>query len=353
MSNSVVPTVHETNSSNNSTFGGSSNSSTVEMSIDLEQSAFTSFLEQNWAPISEESHGDSILNFLNFDELDDDLSALQFIPDFSVGFSDDSVTDLPTISSTSSAQFHPTSSPPRPVSLSVLEAYLSSRPAGPESDQGPGARNSSNDHECLPKLHEILESLLVPHQHTLPSTVLSEGLAQVVPLDLILQLNRQATENLLSLATCPCAKLPHVTLLYASIISQILAWYRQAAGGSHNMPSQRTGASTTCAETDPTFHIPGAVSPQSTEIKVSQSRVAIGTFDVDDQHLQKAMKIHLLSGEMKRVQGLMNQLRSHTNGTNTVASGVNNVFQSVNSWLEWEFSNIFDMMQSQLKQLNI
>jgi hypothetical protein len=119
------------------------------------------------------------------------------------------------------------------------------------------------------------------------------------------------------------------------------------------MSSQGTGASTTFAATDPTFHIHGAASPQSTEIKVSPSRVAIGTFDVDDQHLQTAMKIHLLSGEMKRVQGLMNQLRSHTDGTNTVASGVENVFQSVNSWLEWEFSNIFDMMQSQLKELNI
>lgn len=339
----------------------SSSSSTAEISMDREQSALSSFFDQTWAPMNEGSHDDSITNCLNFKGLEDDWSSMQFISDFGIEFNDDAVTDLPTISSASS-QLPSSSSPPR-GSHCVLPAYLSSRQGVVESGTGSMTRNGGSDHGCLPKLHEILQSLLVHHSwqpdfYASPSSVVSEGRTQVVPLDRILQLNRQATEDLLSLASCSCARLPHVALLYASIISQILAWYRQAAGCSRSITSQGTSASTGTTTTDLAFQIDESygvsmVFPESAGIKVFPSRVAIGTFDVDDQCLQTAMKIHLLSGEMKRVKGLMSQLRSHTDGQNTMAAGADEVFQSVHNWLDWEFSNIFDMMQSQLKELNI
>lgn len=336
----------------------SSSSSVGEMPMELEPSALRSFSGHTWDPMDEDSHGNSILSFLNTEGLDHELPP----PDFAVGFNDGAPMDPPNISLISS-QLRSAASPPRTGSYSSREAYLFPREGALEPGPGSITSNSASEHECLPKLHEILKSLSVlqPRQadyKALPSSVTSECLTQLVPLDLILQLNRKATDGLASLATCSCVRLPHAVLLYASIISQIVAWYRQAAGCSQNMPPPDTSASTSTAATGTSAPIDGshcgsAVSLQSVDVTVAPSRMAIGTFNVDDQHLQTAMKIHLLSGEMKRVKGLMDQLRLQTDGSNSMTTGVDDVFQSVNAWLEWDYSRIFDMMQSKLKELNI
>ncbi|KAJ6104368.1 Aflatoxin biosynthesis regulatory protein [Penicillium sp. IBT 18751x] len=353
------PPVVQQNSSH-SAVGGSI--SVNDMPIDLEPSAMSSSLGHIWDPTDEDSLGNSILNFHNIEGPDHDLPPMPFVPDFVFGYNDGVPMDPSNINFISS-QLRSATSSPGMGSLSSLEAYVFPKKGILEPGQGSITSGSTSDHECLPKLHEILESLSVLQSRkadpkALLSNVTSECITQVVPLDLILQLNRKATEGLASLVTCSCAKLPHVALLYVSIISQILAWYCQAAGCSQSMSPSDTSVSTSSAATGTSTPLDdsscaSAVSLQSVDVTVIPSRMAIGTFNVDDQHLQTATKIYLLSGEMKRVKGLMDQLRSQTDSSNMTTTGVDDVFRSVNAWLEWDYSRIFHMMQSKLQELNI
>jgi hypothetical protein len=79
----------------------------------------------------------------------------------------------------------------------------------------------------------------------------------------------------------------------------------------------------------------------------------IGTFNVDDPHLQTMMNIHLLSGEMKRVKDVIDQFGSQT-GCSTPATGqTGGLCLSLNSWLKQDYSRILHMMQSELRELSI
>lgn len=100
---------------------------------------------------------------------------------------------------------------------------------------------SNTGHDCFREAYDVLGSLSLhrfPITHptsrsptpSSASTSTITNAANRVPLDHVLRLNREATERLGNLLTCPCAGFPQLTILYASIISQILVWYQQAAG---------------------------------------------------------------------------------------------------------------------------
>ncbi|RMZ78592.1 hypothetical protein DV738_g3771, partial [Chaetothyriales sp. CBS 135597] len=335
----------------------STSSSIAEMIMDLEPPDLTS---------------NSILSFLTTDAFDHNLQVpdIPFVPDFTLHLPDEILMEQPKINMISSQLRAAASSPPMNSNSSV-ETNLFMTEGALDPGSGSIGSKAATDLECLTKLHEILESLSVPQSRqsdnkaALPSAAGFENLTQPIPLDLILKLNRKATEGLGSLAPSSYARQPHVALLYASIISQILAWYRHAAGCSHNMTtpdtaSARTGAAAATGSStaaDGGYSTPPASVPQSDDVTVAPSRMAIGTFTVDDQNLQIAMKIHLLSGEMKRVKLLINQLRAQTDNAtanaHAVTTGADNVLNSINTWLEWDYARIFEMMQAKLKEVNI
>lgn len=348
---------NESNGNNNST--STSSSGSAEMPLELEQPALTTFLGLTWDPMDEDSHSNSIMNFFNAEGLDPELSMPNF-PDCAAGFNDEATMEQPNISLNSS-HFPSAASSPRPGNYSSPEAYLLPRNETTDHWRSSVTLNRAGNHGCLHRLHKILECLPVlnsrqaEHETSPPtaSTATKESPPQLVPLDLILQLNRTATEGLFPLVTCSCTRLPHVALLYASIISQILAWYQQAAGCTQTKsPSSNSTTATEKLTFDGNGNGTPAIPSQSVEIAVVQSRMTIGTFNVDDQRLQTAMKICLLLGEMKRVKCLMDQLRSQTDALESMIADVEEVFRSVNSWLGRDYLRIFDMMQSKLRELN-
>ncbi|KAJ5751809.1 Aflatoxin biosynthesis regulatory protein [Penicillium odoratum] len=348
---------NESNGSNNST--STSSSGRTEMLLELEQSAWTTCLGPTWDPMDEDSHSNSIMNFFNAVGLDSELSMPSFA-NFAGSFNDEATMEQPNISLNSS-HFPSAASSPRPGSYPSPGAYLLSKNETTDHWRGSVTSNRVGDHVCLQRLHEILECLpaldsrQAEYEASPPtaSTATKESPPQVMPLDLILQLNRKATEGLFPLVTCSCTRLPHVALLYASIISQILAWYQRAAGCTQT--KSPSSASTTATE-KLTFEGNGngtpAITSQSVEITVVPSTMKIGTFNVDDQRLQTAMKICLLLGEMKQVKCLMDQLRSQTDALESMITGVEEVFRSVNSWLGRDYLRIYDMMQLKLRELN-
>lgn len=80
-------------------------------------------------------------------------------------------------------------------------------------------------HRCYHESVEILQLL------TIPERLFSDDAPIVLDVSQILQANKRAVESLHRLVDCNCAKLRgHQTMLYASLISRVLWWYREAAG---------------------------------------------------------------------------------------------------------------------------
>ncbi|OQE44525.1 hypothetical protein PENCOP_c002G03603 [Penicillium coprophilum] len=231
-------------------------------------------------------------------------------------------------------------------------------------EQGSISPEIANSHDCQQKSHGILESISAHNIHKSeseeglpPPTALAprtETTVNGVPLDIVLQLNREATERLIQLVSCPCVRIPSVALLYASIISRVLAWYEQAAActqiNSLPLPSRVAGHNLT-----PSNSSRGTSSPpmQPPEVSVAPSQMMVGTFNVDDPLIQTMMNIHLISGEMKRVEDVIDQFGSQTSCSTPATEQIGGLFLTLNSWLKQDYSRILHMMQSELKKLSI
>ena len=269
--------------------------------------------------------------------------------------------------------------------------YLDSAPLPPTSSKG---------HDCFREAYEILGSLSFhslndahsisksppPPPPTPGSASTTANAANLVPLDQVLRLNREASERLGHLLTCSCAGFPQLTMLYASIISQVLIWYQHAAGCPQSVSSSPAaieldtashflsvtgytsssgsgpwGGSSTWSSTVPNTSSAGdPTTPRlmrpSTGFAVMPAKMAIGTFDVDDLREQTALKIQLLSGEMRRAGHLISQFTLHNSGhclsNEYTFGGVNSLYQSLDAWLRGEHSRIANMMRSKLRELN-
>jgi hypothetical protein len=324
----------------------------------------------------------------------------------SVSFGDWALTDpfndnlLPA-----SLQFGPMSTPDSPVlgSPAPTEAPTTHpTPLQTQSDMNLYPDRASmqladfSDHDCPRKAHEILGSLsflnvskghpvLSANTVQMPS---ANGLASQVPLDRVLQLNREACESLSRLLTCTCARSPSLALLYASIISRILIWYQQAAACTQNS----TWNSAPIALEPPSYFVsstrssPGSTSgsgsgspawsstatstfgmgddrctatlTQSAAVAVAPAKMAIGTYNIDDLRVETALKIQLLLGELRRAGCLIDQFTSCTSGGQCLSdeaatfSGVDSLYRSLGSWLSGEHSSIATMMRLKLRELN-
>ena len=254
---------------------------------------------------------------------------------------------------------------------------------------------SCKGHDCFREAYDILGSLSfhsLNDAHSISespppgSASTTASTTNRVPLDHVLRVNREASERLSHLLTCSCAGFQQLTMLYASIISQVLIRYQQAAGctqgaswspaameldtASHHVsltgssPSSGSGSwggsSTWSSTAASTFSTGGAKSTrplrQFTGLAVVPAKMAIGTFNVDDLRVQTALKIQLLSGEIRRAGRLIDQFTSHNSGQclhdEHNFGGVNSLYQSLDSWLRGEHSGIDNMMRSKLRELN-
>ena len=245
-------------------------------------------------------------------------------------------------------------------------------------------------HDCCREACSILESLHslgLSKDHSVSSSgtfvASATDSTNRVPLDHVLRLNRIASERLCRLLTCSCARSPHLALLYASIISRVLIWYEQAAccaqsapesavdiawhhvypaGSTPSVDSGSGGGSPAWSTTaTSTFNTDGTSSTttlrQSTGLAIVPTKMTIGTFNIDDLNVQTALKIQLVSGEMRRAGHLINQfaLRTSTGqclDNESTSSGADSLHKSLDTWLVGEHLRIANMIRSTLKELN-
>ncbi|KAA8644080.1 hypothetical protein EYZ11_005452 [Aspergillus tanneri] len=258
----------------------------------------------------------------------------------------------------------PGSTPPSPK----LGSYLSTTAyCSQDEDCSNLGQGSTSAHDCPREAYKIVESLSFlnvsqAHYGTSPGTApatTTQSVAHQVPLDLVLRLTREASERLVPLLTCPCARSPHLAFLYASIISRILAWYQQAAGSSQNVsPPISSTAAASSLSIGGSNQRTATSSSQSPALAVIPAMMAIGTFNVDDLHVQTAMKIQLVSAEMRRVGRLIDKFSSeHSRDPyltdETSIGDIDSLYQTLSLWLKRDHSRIANMLRSELRELNI
>ncbi|KAK4122074.1 hypothetical protein N657DRAFT_647605 [Parathielavia appendiculata] len=289
---------------------------------------------------------------------------------------------------------------PQPAATPHNSSEASSLPSTAGSIRGGG-------HDCALEAYEILKTL----------SSLDRELGSGTPscgLDHVLRLNRKASEELSRLLACPCVRSPHLSLLYVSVISRILDWYQQAAScttakqaGSplsswssppscpsimataicKTKPEKETALASSLSSPGVSSHAstggttiigPGSGPTSGTMTGIAPVKMAIGTFDVDDLGIQNAVKIQLLSGELRRAGRLIDQLTAHysaasaasasssrhPNGTDETGrlllhgvgmymnTNTSNLYHSLDSWLRGEHARITNMMRMILKELN-
>ena len=244
----------------------------------------------------------------------------------------------------------------------------------------------SRGHDCSQEAYEILGNLSLPssigaHSTTPPtpsSGLTTANTAYRIPLDHILSLNRESSERLSRVITCSCARSPQLALLHGSIISQILNWYQQALDCTFSALENLTGQRSTTDLILPNVYSPwspygssspwsstaastietgGASTPiliQGTSLAVAPTRMAIGSYNIDDQRVQAALRVQLLLGEMRRTGSLIAQLTLLNSGeiNGSTPSHLDSLYKSLGSWLRGEHSRIADTMRSRLKEIS-
>ena len=238
----------------------------------------------------------------------------------------------------------------------------------------PSAR--SGDHDCSREANDILCSLSLLHLNKksgLPGSASSyasttASITNRVPFDHILRLNRESSERLGRLLACHCARWPHQALLYASIISLVLSWYEEAADYTHkasytpvdtaaDIASSRESQSgcqspwsTTVVDT---LNLEGLRIPTETQamaLAVAPTHMALGSFKIDDEQVQCALRIQVLLGEVKRTGSLIDLYRSSSGVNESTFGSVDGLYTSLSSWLRKEHSRIADDMRSRLME---
>ena len=120
-------------------------------------------------------------------------------------------------------------------------------------------------------------------------------------LDKVLYTNKVALSNLGELLDCPCAHHPHLALLYISILSKALFWYRVAASASKPVvgpPAQDLSAAS-----------PARAFALSGGRGVRRTAIQIGVFDLDEDD-QKTLQRGVLLRETRKAEKIVEKMAS-------------------------------------------
>ena len=82
--------------------------------------------------------------------------------------------------------------------------------------------------------------------------------------------------------------------------------------------------------------------------------MAIGSFNIEDQQVQTALRDQLLLGEIRKTGRLIGLLASQNSGQSEEhpLSNVNGLYTSLGSWLKREHASIADALRFRLKELS-
>lgn len=215
----------------------------------------------------------------------------------------------------------------------------------PRREQSP-----RDSHSCARESYEILADLICPAPDLHAPCHNSDTVT--AQLDHVLHFTRKASDRLSHLLECSCAKSGHRVMIHASIISRILIWYQQAAGWTCSISS----ASRPHVPLDTTERFSGSTSPsstpnevagldtpslqtlpQTTGFVVADVPAALGTFSIDDQRMQGAIRNQLVLSELSKMSTLIELFGSHFS-VESSNNGMASLYTYTAAWLQTEYS---------------
>jgi hypothetical protein len=246
---------------------------------------------------------------------------------------------------------------------SGLESQLSASTLEPASNLN-ASIDSPDSHSCPRGSYELFRDLICPGPFLHAPEANSDTVS--AQLDQVLHFNRDAIDRLSRLLKCPCAKSGHRVMVHASIVSRILIWYQQAAGwtGSSSagalpyaLAASSPSGSVSSSSSPPsrsTANADTAISPmlaQSTGFAVAQVPVSMGTFNIEDQNLQAAIRSQLVLSELKKTATLIDLFTSQGSGESS-DYGVTGLYSYLGVWLQSEHSRTVRILRARLSALN-
>lgn len=221
-----------------------------------------------------------------------------------------------------------------------------------------------DSHSCPRGSYELFRDLICPASFLHAPEASADTVS--AQLDQVLHFNGEAIDRLSRLLKCPCAKSGHRVMVHASIVSRILIWYQQAAGwtGSNSggappdaLASSSPSSSASSSSSPPsgaTADTETASSPmlvQSTGFAVAQVPVSMGTFNIEDQNLQAAIRNQLVLSELKKAATLIDHFTSQDYGESS-DNGVTSLYSHLGLWLQNEYSKTVKILKARLSALN-
>lgn len=208
--------------------------------------------------------------------------------------------------------------------------------------------DSPEFHSCPRGSYELFRDMICPapflHAPKASSDMVSAQLDQV------LHFNRDAIDRLNRLLKCSCAKSGHRIMVNASIISRILIWYQQAAG-LNVTPSHASSVPSSSQEERPgisTSKLAGL--SQATGFAVDPSPILVGTFSIEDQNLQTAVRIQLVLSELKLAADVIQLFMTQESDT-LHDYGVTSLYSHLGAWLQSELSRTVDTLKQRLSEV--
>lgn len=245
---------------------------------------------------------------------------------------------------------------------SGLDCQLPASALEPFSNFNNG-NNFLKTHSCPRGSYELFRDLICPgpflHAPGNSDTVSAR-------LDQVLHFNRSAIDRLSQLLRCPCARSGHRVMVHASIVSRILIWYQQAAGWTGNaigeaspyvvansLSSDSTSSSTTSpaklvADTNTTG---SPILAKSTGFDVTQVPISMGTFNIEDENIQTAIRNQLVLSELKKTARLIDHF-TFQGSSECSDPSVTSLCSHLGVWLQNEQLRTVNMLKAKLGAMN-
>ncbi|KAI1304719.1 hypothetical protein F5Y03DRAFT_165973 [Xylaria venustula] len=230
------------------------------------------------------------------------------------------------------------------------------------------------DTAALKNPRTLCECCIAPNP---PLTPIADGVpARTLDLGSVLTRSRDVVGRLELLLKCPCARSPHMAMLYASILSRLLLWYRQAAWNAttvwvsslSSIPPVLAAQQLTSVLSDNVVLMAGTAETADDKgagVSVLAMPVMVGDFQTDDRNLQTALTNCLLLSELRKVGALI-EMFSSIGKSESQATGDAcpmgeelgtcgedaTLFASLGAWLRNEHGDIFKKASSGLSVLH-
>jgi hypothetical protein len=184
-------------------------------------------------------------------------------------------------------------------------------------------------HCCYTLAYSTLESLKVI---TTDTTHAYPGI-QSKSLNSTLAVTRRAMQSVLQLLSCPCATDPHLAMLYSSITSKMLSWYRVAAGVDASLSSgtSHTSSSSSSGLSSPSV-APGVEEELSFDAHMQPLRFGAVEFE---ELQQERLKRRVVLGELRECGQLVEAL-ANWRGEGMACEQAEFLYDVLGAWLKSE-----------------